>query len=234
MPTGVTVKYKYLNEEGNPVNSNAKAGKYTIVAEFVGGDSLNYNPIEPLTATLTVSKKVIKISDKITFESKTVNFNENTSHYIFIEGVLPDTVEVSYENNGQMYVGEYLITAKFTPKNENDAVDVEEMTAYLVINRVRRSVLVYNDATGEYDLAFSANNIKVEKPNVTVSGFDENVFVLDSIKFFTPQDSEMVEPVNMVSGTRYEYLVTFAYIDEKVASSVILASESGLFEYLEA
>ena len=234
LPTGVTVKYSYLNENGESVNSNVKAGKYTIVAEFVGGDSLNYNPIEPLTATLHVSKRVIKISDKISFESKTVNFDENLTHSLAIEGELPSTVEVTYENNGQKYAGEYLITAKFTAKNENEAVDVEELTAYLVINRVRRSVMVYNETTQEYDLEFSANNIKVEKPNVTVSGFNEEVFVLDSIKFFTPQDSEMVEPADMVSGTRYEYLVTFAYIDENVASSVILASESGLYEYLEA
>ena len=234
LPTGITVKYTYLNEEGNPVNSNAKAGQYTIVAEFIGGDTSNYNPIEPLRATLTVSKRVIKISDKIKFESKTVNFDENTTHSIFIEGELPNSVEVSYENNEQKYVGEYLITAKFTAKNENDAVDVEEMSAYLVINRVRRSVKVYNEETGEYDLSFSAKNIKVEKPNVIVTGYDKTVFTLESIKFFLPSNSQRVEPADMVSGVKYEYIVSFAYIDENMASSVILAEESDIFEYIEA
>ena len=234
LPTGVSVKYTYLNEAGNPVTSNAKAGKYTIVAEFIGGDSLNYNPIEPLKATLTVSKRVIKISDKITFESKTVNFDENTVHSIFIEGTLPDTVEVSYENNGQQYVGEYLITAKFTAKNENDTVDVEEMSAYLVINRVRRSVKVYNDATEQYDLDFSPANIHVEKPNVTITGYDTTVFELVSVKFFLPSNSEIVEPADFQDGVKYEYIITFAYIDENLANSVILAEESDLFEYIEA
>lgn len=234
LPTGVTVKYKYLNEEGTQVNSNAKAGKYTIVAEFVGGDSLNYNPIEPLTATLHVSKRVIKISDKISFESKTVNFDENTYYSLYIEGDLPSTVEVSYENNGQHYVGEYLITAKFTAKNENEAVDVEELIAYLVINRVRRSVKVYNETTEQYDLEFSASNIKVEKPNVIISGYNTNVYKLVSVKFYIPSNGEMVEPADLVSGTRYEYLISFAYIDEKLASSIILSDESGVFEYIEA
>ena len=234
LPTGVTVKYKYLNEEGNVVNSNAKAGKYTIIAEFTGGDTVNYNPIESLSANLYVSKRVIKISDKITFESKTVNFDENSTHSLAIEGELPSTVEVTYENNGQKYVGEYLITAKFTAKNENEAVDVEELTAYLVINRVRRSVMVYNETTQEYDLEFSANNIKVEKPNVIVSGYNTEIFQLVSVKFYIPSIGELIEPADMVSGTRYEYSVMFAYIDENVASSVILSDESGIFEYIEA
>ena len=143
LPAGVSVSYKYLNENDKPVTSNAKAGKYTMVAEFKLGDEMNYNPIEPLKATLTVTQKIINVSDKVVFESKTVNFDESPQS-LTITGTLPDGVNVEYENNGQTYVGEYIITAKFSATNENYTVDVEEMIAYLVINRVRRSVKMLN------------------------------------------------------------------------------------------
>ena len=234
LPTGISVTYKYFNENGDPVNSNASAGKYTMQAIFSGGDEINYNKLEPLTATLTVAKRVIKIKDKISFESKNVNFEEDTTHSILVEGELPNTVEVTYENNGQMYVGEYLIKAKFTAKNENETVDVDELTAYLIINRVRRSVKVFNDETGKYDKEFSASNIKINKPNVDVTGYNKDVFNLVSVKFYNPLNSEEVEVNDLVSGVRYEYIVIFEYIDENLRNSIILSAESAIIDYIEA
>ena len=234
LPTGISVTYKYFNEDGDPVKSNASAGKYTMQAIFSGGDEVNYNKLEPLTATLTVAKRVIKIKDKISFESKNVNFEEDTTHSILVEGELPNTVEVTYENNGQMYVGEYLIKAKFTAKNENETVDVDELTAYLIINRVRRSVKVLNDETGKYDKEFSASNIKINKPNVDVTGYNKDVFNLVSVKFYNPLNSEEVEVNDLVSGVRYEYIVIFEYIDENLRNSIILSAESAIIDYIEA
>ena len=233
LPAGVSVSYKYLNENDEPVASNAKAGKYTIVAEFKRGDELNYNPIEPLRATLTVTKQIIKISNKVTFESKTVNFDE-APQSLFISGTLPSGVSVEYENNGQIYVGEYIITAKFTADNPNYAVDVEEMIAYLVINRVRRSVKMLDPLTGEYTLDFSSDNIIINGTEATVIDYDPTVFRLASVKFFDPLTSEIVQVKDMVDGTLYEYIVNFEYIDENLANSIILSAESGLFTYIEA
>ena len=234
LPAGVSVSYKYYDSDNKEVTNNAKAGTYTMVASFTSSDVVNYKPITPMSATLTVAKRVIKISDKITFESKTVNFDENVSHSIFVTGDLPNSVSVTYENNGQTYVGEYLITAKFSAVNENETVDVPEMTAYLVINRVRRSVRVFNDATEEYDLEFSSGNIVVEKPNVEIVGYEVDVFNVVSVQFYNPANSELVEIDDLVNGSTYEYSVTFEYKDEKIRNSVILSAETGLFVYIEA
>lgn len=231
LPAGVSVSYKYLDEDEKPVQSNANAGKYTIVAEFKVQDELNYNPIEPMTATLTVSKKVIKISDKISFESKTVNFDENTVHSLAITGDLPNGVTVSYENNENQYVGEYIIKAKFEAISPNETVDVEEMIAYLVINRVRRTVKVWNEATEAYDKDFSASNIVINGTEATVTGFDPTVFGLVSIKFYDVVTNEKVEVKDFVDGTEYEYLINFEYLDPNLASSTILSVESDLFTY---
>ena len=233
LPQGISVHYRYLDEYGNQVMSNAPVGKYTIVAEFIGGDINNYNPIEPLTATLTVSKRVVKISDKVSLESKTVNFDGNI-HSLAITGDLPTNVQVSYENNDQKYAGEYEVIAKFEATNPNETVDIEEISSYLIINKVRRSVMVYNTLTEEYDKEFSAENIVVEGGNVSIVGFDETVFRVQSISFHSLEDNELVNPADFVNGTTYSYVIKFEYLDEGYNNSVILSDESDNFKYIEA
>ena len=55
-----------------------------------------------------------------------------------------------------------------------------------------------------------------------------------SIKFFKPENSELVEVNDLENGVRYEYLINFAYIDENLANSIILSVESGLYTYIGA
>ena len=233
LPQGISVKYRYLNEEGNEVMSNAAVGKYTIVAEFIGGDINNYNPIEPITATLTVSKRVVKISDKVYLESKTVNFDGNV-HSLAIAGDLPANVQVTYENNDQKFAGEYEVIAKFTATNPNETVDVDEISSYLIINKVRGSVMVYNDLTEEYDRAFSAENIIVQNGNVSIVGFDETVFRVKSYSFHSMEDNEQVDPADFVNGETYSYVIKFEYLDDNYNNSVVLSDESDNFKYIEA
>ena len=232
LPTGVTVDYVYYDEQGKKVTSNAKVGYYTIVASFTGGDLANYNPIEPLQAQLSVLKRVIKIKDKVTFEGKTVNFDENVTHSLAVIGTLPDTVKVTYENNDKVYAGEYEVKAKFSAVSENETVDLEELTAYLVINRVRRSVPMYNEATGAYDRPFAASDIKIKDGVVTIAGYQTDVFKLTSVVFSDLLTNETVAPENLVSGTTYKYIVTFDYIDTDIGSSVILSQESDNITYV--
>ena len=233
LPQGISVNYRYLDEEGHQVMSNAPVGKYTIVADFIGGDINNYNPIESLTATLTVSKRVVKISDKVSLESKTVNFDGNV-HSLAITGTLPTNVQVSYENNDQKFAGEYEVIAKFEATNPNEAVDVEEISSYLIINKVRRSVMVYNDATEEYDKEFSSENIIVKDGSVSIVGYDETVFRVIYIAFHSMEDNEVVNPADFVNGTTYAYVIKFEYLDEGYNNSVILSDESDNFKYIEA
>ena len=233
LPQGISVNYRYLNEEGNQVMSNAAVGKYTIVADFIGGDINNYNPIEPITATLTVSKRVVKISDKVSLESKTVNF-DGSVHSLAITGDLPSNVQVSYENNDQKFAGEYEVIARFEATNPNETVDVEEISSYLIINKVRRSVMVYNDATQEYDREFSAENIVVEGGNVSIVGFDETVFRVQSVSFHILETNESINPADFVNGETYSYVIKFEYLDEGYNNSVVLSDESDNFKYIEA
>ena len=244
LPMGVTPRYSYLNEAGEKVNSNAAAGTYTIVCDFVGGDINNYNDIPSMKATLTVGKKTVNVSNLVTFESKVVNFDENVTQSLAISGNLPQGVEVTYENNDKVYAGEYEVKAKFSTTNPNEAVDVEELSAYLVINQVRRAVHVYNDATQAYDKAFSAANISVKNGDVVISGFDPEMFAVKSVSFFALKNykignvdisiGDKVEPDQMVDGDTYQYVVVFEYTGDYalIKDSVILSNESDNFTYV--
>ena len=230
LPNGVTVSYSCLDAEGKKVESNVGVGTYRMVATFTGGALDNYYPIEPMEARLTVEPRVIKIKDRVKFEGKTVNFEENKTQSLAIEGNLPDTVKVSYENNDQLYAGEYEVTAHFSAVNENEAVDVEQLSAYLIINRVRRSVMVYNDQTKEYDKEFSGDNIVIKDGVASVTGIDEAVFYVDKISFFNMNNTK-VEIADMEMGYTYKYGVRFRYVDEMTNDSVILSEESDSFIY---
>ena len=233
LPMGITPVYTYLKEDGTPATSNAPAGKYIIVCSFAGADTINYNDIENLTANLTVSKRVIKIKDLISFESLVTNFDEKF-HSIEITPALPNGVEVTYENNNHKYAGEYEVKAKFKAVNENETVDVEELTAFIIINKVRRAVYVYNDATEEYDKEFSANNISIEDNKIVVSGYDKTVFRVSSANFYKMSDGSVIDPSELVNNTTYQYVIIFEYLDENMNDSVILAQESDNFTYIEA
>ena len=234
LPAGMEVNYACFDEAGNPVSSNAAVGTYKMVASFSGGLSDNYLPIEPLEATLKVTHRIIKLADKVSFESKTVNFDEQMNYSLAVSGEIPDTVEVTYDKENLHYAGEYEIHAHFRAKDPNEAVDVEELCAYLVINRVRRSVMAYNEATEKYDLDFSSANIKVEAGVASVVGIDFETFKVASLTFTSLIDSAEVKPEEFVSGTTYKFVAVFEYLDPNMNDSVILSQESDNFTYIEA
>ena len=230
LPNGVKVDYSYLDENGNPVENNANAGVYTMIAKFSGGALDNYYPIEDMKATLTVTHRIINIANVVTFDSKTVNFDENTIHSLAVHN-LPTSVEVTYENNGQKYAGNYEIIAHFRAKDSNEAVDIDQMTAYLVINRVRRSVLSYNDVTEAYDLPFSSSNIKIQGGQASVVNIDLTTFKVVSIAFYSLLDDTQVAASALVNGTTYKFVATFEYLVPEMNDSVILSQESDNFTY---
>ena len=94
--------------------------------------------------------------------------------------------------------------------------------------------MVYNALTEEYDKEFSAENIVVEGGNVSIVGFDETVFRVQSISFHSLEDNELVNPADFVNGTTYSYVIKFEYLDEGYNNSVILSDESDNFKYIEA
>lgn len=239
LPKGWSVSYVYTDEEGNKVPAPVNVGTYTVTANFTADPSdvsvNNYQPIEPMTAKLTIAPRVIKISDKVTFESKTVNFDEEMTYSLTYSGELDEEkVTVTYENNDQHYAGEYEVVAHFEAKDPNEVVDVSEMKAFLVINRVRRSVMVYNDATEKYDKAFSAANIVIAEGAASITGIDTQVYQVVSLTFYDVVTNDQVLPSDFVNGVTYKYVVEFEYIDEQMNSSVILSQESDNFTYTGA
>ena len=229
LPTGVKVSYSYLDADGNTVQTTAAVGTYTMVASFSGGDIKNYNEIQPLKATLRVEPQVIKVKDKVIFDGKTVNFDESVTHSLAVTGDLPAGVEVTYENNDQTLAGEYEVIAHFKATDSNKVCDISELRAYLVINRIRRSVTVLDETTGEYTAEFSAANLHFNGNVASVDGIDTDVFEVISITFYDALTNEEVAVETIEDDITYKYLVRFAYKDPDLASSVILSDESDTF-----
>ena len=241
LPMGVSPRYSYLDKDGNKVTSNAAAGEYTIVCDFVGGDLNNYNEIPSLKAKLTVTKRVINVSNAVSFESKVVNFDEKVTHSLALTGKLPEGVEVTYENNNKVYAGEYEVKAKLSATNPNETTDVDTLTAYLVINQVRRAVTVYNEATEAYDKNFSSQNISVSNDSIVISGYNTEMFEVKSVSLYALENypdigvqiGDKVDVNQLKDGETYQYIVIFQYIGEyeEMNNSVILSNESDNFTY---
>ncbi|GBU24229.1 hypothetical protein R83H12_00857 [Fibrobacteria bacterium R8-3-H12] len=109
LPAGVTVSYT-----GNGQTAINETG-YAVTATFAG-DTANYEPIPPLTATMIINNKQTYDLAGITFADKTAVY-DGTPQSILISGTLPDGVTVSYTGNGQTAVGTYTITATFAVAN---------------------------------------------------------------------------------------------------------------------
>ncbi|MCI1735532.1 MAG: leucine-rich repeat protein [Bacilli bacterium] len=136
LPTGLTVSYSG--------NGDINAGTYSVTASFAG-DSLNYNAIDSLTATLVVNKASLS---GIAFADGTADYDGST-HALAITGTLPEGVSVAYANNDQTEAGAYTITATFTDSTGNYSVP-NPMSAVLTIYRVYTG-LTFADATATYD-----------------------------------------------------------------------------------
>ena len=142
LPDGVTVSY-------NDTNSYTTVGSYEYIASF-SGDYDNYNEIADMTATLTIEKATIDMSE-VVFASKTVTYNGNP--YSITATNLPHEIDsVTYTNNGQTDAGTYTITASFVYDTDNYNV-VDDMTATLTIEKatIDMSGVVFASKTVTYD-----------------------------------------------------------------------------------
>ena len=145
LPEGVTVTY-----EGN---GQIEKGTYTVTAKFtVNG---NYAPIEDMTATMRITKKVYDM-DGVSLLGKTVYYNA-ASQMIAIDGTLPAGVSVSYvitDAAGNtvtdiVNAGVYTVTAKFTYSSEYEPI--EDMVATVTVNKASLSGVQFVDTVCGYD-----------------------------------------------------------------------------------
>ena len=136
LPDGVTVTYIG--------NNQTNVGTYTVLAVF-SGDSVNYNPIANMTATLTVTQNKVQ---GVTFDSRTVTY-DGAAHSLAIEGNLPQGIAVVYEGNSQTNAGTYTVTAKFVGSNPNFE-QLPDMTATLTIEKRELQIEFVGEQTAAY------------------------------------------------------------------------------------
>ena len=103
LPSGVSVSYTG--------NSGTNVGTYNAVATFVY-DTVNYNAIADMSATLTIGKATFDMSG-ISFDDKSVIYNGQVQTVV-ITGTLPSGVTVSYPGNSGTTVGTYNAVATFS------------------------------------------------------------------------------------------------------------------------
>lgn len=91
IPTGVTVKYKIGERDGN---SATNAGTYNVVASF-SSDNPNYNPIDDMSATLTINKA--KYPDfNLDFKDKNVVYGSHANSIDADLTQIPKGIETYY------------------------------------------------------------------------------------------------------------------------------------------
>ena len=158
LPQGVTVTYEN--------NNNTDVGTYEVIAKFTG-DSNNYEAIADMTATFIINKTTYDMSS-IEFVDKTVVYNGEVQR-IEISGSLPQGVTVSYENNGNINVGTYMVTAKFTGDSKNYK-PIADMTATLTIKEAKETE----------GLIFEKINNDTEYSVVGYEGEDSDIVILST------------------------------------------------------
>ncbi len=223
LPLGVTVSYECRNAETDEVvTSNKNCGTYKIIAKFKG-DENNYNKIPVIERTLVVEKEVIKISDKVVFDSLNLPYDGN-NHSLLVSGIDDEInsgkVEVEYENNEQKYAGTYEIFATFICSNGNFTIDVDRLVAILMIEKTETTLDIKPD---DIVIETDQNGNKY----VTVTNIPSDVEVISAFLF---KDGETKDPNNLEEGI-YNYEVHFRYKDENVAKSVTITPATGNYTY---
>ncbi len=240
LPQGVTTKFTYYNQAGEEVESCVNAGEYKVVASF-SGDAKNYEEIKPLEAKLTITKKPIMLNGVVSFNSSTVNF-DRTVHTLKVEGKIPESVNITYENNDQIAAGEYKIIAHFTNDNPNEELDITQLEEYLIINRINESIQVLDADSGEprpledKDLELTVEQLTGKK-DISIKGFMEDKYYLSSITFTTqpdnqnPEGKEITDISDFSNGEKYNYRIVATFKDEVENGSVSLAPATGTVSY---
>ncbi len=233
LPEDVAVAFKYYNAEGKEVTSTADAGEYKIVATFTSKNA-NYEDIAPMEATLKVNKKKVSIDNLVVFNSVTVNFDREV-HSLAIEGNLPENVTVAYENNDQRAAGEYKVIARFTDSNKNEILDITELEAYLIINKIVEAPKVKDATTGEVrDFTSADLKLSVEpqtgNKSIEIVGFIEDEYEITSIQY-TDQKGNFVKVNDFSDGVQYNYDIVFTFKDADANKSINLSPASGTIKF---
>ena len=234
LPEGVSVEYKCYKDD-KLVESNAEAGTYKMVAEFKG-DYDNYEEIEPMEATLTVDKKLVVISNIVSIESQTVNYDRKEHALELVNADLLEEKGVTYtfKNNNQTQANEYKVTVTFEINDENSKLDVEQMVAYLIINKIEENVMVLDETSGQ-EREVSVSDVYIENNTTSralkIKGLDLEKYIISKCVFYEVVSQTSVSINELENGKQYEYTISFNYVDPVDNRSVTLSPLSGVITY---
>ena len=143
------IKYSFYEKVGNTWVSLSgiptHAGIYAVEARVDETD--NYYAIASDRVEFTIEKAKITI-DGISFVNTIVTYN-GSEHYVYASGEKLDLFNVVYSGDGKVNVGEYTVTASFSPIDEQnyELIDESTLTAILKINAVTVTITVNNQSS---------------------------------------------------------------------------------------
>lgn len=159
LPTGAKVSY---DKETTYTNVGEYIVKATISKEY-------YEPLE-LTATLKINKAVYDMSN-VEFENKTVTYNGG-SHFVTAINI-PNGVNVSYTNNGQINAGTYEIVASFMG-DHNNYETIADKTAILTIQKATITGVSFPSNEFVYDGTEKCLAITGTLPSIIKVSYENN------------------------------------------------------------
>jgi len=133
IPEGVTVTYSN--------NKYTDVGVYEVTATINGGKNYNYSQLK---ATLTITKADIAC---LIFNDATFIY-DGTPKSAFIQGELPNGIEVKYINNNQTNAGDYEIIASINGGNNFNNL---QLKATLSITKAQLSTINFEDSSFVYN-----------------------------------------------------------------------------------
>ncbi|MDE5721649.1 MAG: hypothetical protein K2I30_02775 [Clostridia bacterium] len=117
-----------------------------------------------LTKTYDILKAEFNPQNLVDFRSQTFAY-DGLEKSILINGELPSGVTVTYNNNGQTEIGEYIITATFAVNEDNykpltiDTLTVTMCVAQTVFNDTANEIIVRHLGSAVYGLELEINTI---------------------------------------------------------------------------
>jgi len=194
-------------------NKQTDVGLYTVYAKFTYRDTINYNPISPLTATLEITKAEIT---GVKFEDKTYTW-DGFGHSLYATNY-PNGITVTYDNNGQKEPGSYDVTATFKLSEQlsRNYEPLSPMSAKLHITKKELGA-DFTGTTVEYD--GSAHYIYA-------SGYPAWVTVTYENNGKTLPGSYIVVANFKVEESMLEYANTYYEIEERLNASLVISKKN--------
>ena len=199
LPAAVSVSYEN--------NNQIDVGEYKILAKFTHRDTINYEAIPDMEATLKINKADYDLSN-IHFDSISADYDGKEKN-IVLDGVLPTHLKYEFENNGHTDSGTYDVTVKFTNDDPNYNTP-EDIKTKIVINPVvanlddvvfeKTRFVGYFIATYDEDVFIEANafrptNLPVGLEIEKMAYYKQNGLLSGSLDAFDGVNGDFVEKI---------------------------------------